>query len=626
MRSFASSMLLLGLLGCGAPPSPVDAGAGSTHPGATPVAPPEGDGVVHRLRITDPASHVVEVESIFPTGGAGDLTLYMAVWTPGSYLVREYARNIEAVSATNLEGAPLAVEKVRKNRWRVSTGGASYLAVHYRLYARELSVRTNFIDPEVVILNGAATYLSTVGGDPTPQRVELELPEHYGDCASAMQTDEAHRHFTATDWDALVDSPIVCGELSIHEFSVAGTPVRLVDLGEHDLFDGERAAHDLERVMTAQTAFWGETPFARYTFLDVLLGGGGGLEHLDSTLLLADRFATRRDEDYRRWLGLASHELFHAWNGKRARPVALGPFDYEAENTTRSLWIVEGITSYYDDLMLARAGLLDQDEYLETLSAQLRRLEQTPGRLVQPLAMASYDAWIKYYRPDENSSNSRVGYYSKGAVVGFLLDAKIREATQNARSLDDVMRALYARASGPRGYTEQDFRALATEIAGVDLNPFFTQAVDQAGELDTEPALRYLGLRSKPAEAPDAEPAAWLGADLETHDGRLVVTRVLLGTPAHEAGLDAEDELLALGAERVPAAGLDTLLGHFRPETESTLLIARRGRLMRLPVTLGAAPTATSTLEADPAATGRAQQRLRSWLHESAPVAEGDHG
>jgi len=627
MRSLATTIFLLGLLGCGpSPTTPVDAGAAAPHTRPAPLPAPEGEGVIHRLRVTDPASHMVEVSSVFPTGGASEMTLYMAVWTPGSYLVREYARNIESVSASDLEAAPLGVEKVRKNRWRVSTGGAAYVAVRYRLYARELSVRTNFIDPEVTILNGAATYLSVVGGDPAAQRVELSLPDDYGRCASAMSVDETGMHFSAPTWDALVDSPIVCGDLAVHEFEVGETPVRLVDLGEHDLFDGDRAARDLERVVSAQAEFWGETPFARYTFLNVLLGGGGGLEHLDSTLLLADRFATRRDEDYRRWLGLASHELFHAWNGKRARPVALGPFDYEAENMTHSLWVVEGITSYYDDLLLARAGLLDQGEYLEALSTQLRRLGQTPGRLVEPLSMASYDAWIKYYRPDENSRNSRVSYYAKGAVVAFLLDAKIREATQNTKSLDDVMRALYARASGPRGYTEQEFRALATEVAGEDLEPFFSSAVDHAGELELEGALSYLGLRREEAEEADDEPSAWLGADLETRAGRVMVKRVLLGTPAREAGLDAEDELLAVGEERVPAAGLDALLSHFRPDMESSLLVARRGRLLRLPVTFGVAPTQSFKLEADPAATGRAQQRLRSWLHESAAAAESEGG
>ncbi|NOY93925.1 MAG: M61 family metallopeptidase [Deltaproteobacteria bacterium] len=614
MRLLATTMLSLSLLGCGSTaPAPVDSGAA---PHTAPLPTPDGEGVIHRLRITDPASHVVEVSSVFPTHGASELTLYMAVWTPGSYLVREYARNIESVSASDLEGAALSVEKVRKNRWRVSTGGAAYVAVRYRLYARELSVRTNFIDPEVVILQGAATYLSVVGGDPAAQRVELSLPEGYGRCATAMASDESGMHFTAPTWDALVDSPIVCGDLAVHEFRVDDTPIRLVDLGEHELFDGERAAGDLERVVATQVAFWGETPFARYSFLNVLLGGGGGLEHLDSTLLLADRFATRRDDDYRRWLGLASHELFHAWNGKRARPLALGPFDYETENPTRSLWIVEGITAYYDDLLLARAGLLNRDQYLAALSTQIRRLGQTPGRLVQPLAMASYDAWIKYYRPDENSANSRVSYYAKGAVVAFLLDATIREATQNSKSLDDLMRALYARASGPRGYTEQEFRDLATQIAGQDLSSFFTQNVDRVGELPLAPALNYLGLRLKAAEAPGDQPPAWLGADLETRAGRLVVKRVLLGTPAHEAGLDANDELLAVGEERVPTQGLDELLEHFRPDAESTLLVARRGRLLRLPVTFGTAPRVSFDLEADPAATGRAQQRLRSWLGE----------
>ncbi|HUH06074.1 MAG TPA: hypothetical protein VML75_28990, partial [Kofleriaceae bacterium] len=434
---------------------------------------PAGTAIEHTLGFAAPETHYIDVTTTVPTGGAETIELMLPVWTPGSYLVREYARHIEGLRAATLEGAPLAVEKSRKNRWRVTTAGAARIAVRYRLYARELTVRTNFVDRDLAVISGAATFLVPVGELALPHDIKLTDTEQWPQVGTALPAHPSGdaRRFLAPDYDTLVDSPIVLGSGTSHDLEVEGVIHQLASFGGATVWDDQRAASDVTSLIRTQLEMWRIVPYPRYVFLNILenSGGGGGLEHKASTLLLWSPWSTRKRSDYLRWLGLVSHELFHTWNGKRLRPIELGPFDYENEVHTESLWMVEGLTSYYDDLLVRRAGLSSHKEYLEALSSQIDSLESTPGREVQPLSLSSYDAWIKYYRGDENSVNSSISYYTKGAVVGFLLDAEIRKRSLGRRSLDDLMRQAYERYAGDQGYTSEQFRTLAEEVAGGSL-------------------------------------------------------------------------------------------------------------------------------------------------------------
>ena len=395
---------------------------------------------------------------------------------------------------------------------------------------------------------------------------------------------------------------------------MAGRTHVLVNEGEAGVWDGARSARDVEKIVRAADRLWGGLPYDRYVFLNVLGGSGGGLEHANSTLMMAGRWGTRTERDYRRWLGLVSHEYFHAWNVKRLRPVELGPFDYEDEVYTTGLWIAEGFTDYYGDLQLRRAGLGSRDDYLSDLSGQIQQLQTTPGRLVQPVAQASYDAWIRQYRPDENSPNVAISYYTKGSVVAFLLDARIRRATDGARSLDDVMRLAYQRYGGPRGFTQEEFRRLASEVAGVDLAAWFARAVDSTEELDYTEALEWFGLRFKPAQP--RQDKGWLGAETRTDGGRVMVTRVTRATPAFDAGLNVDDEILAIDDLRLRPGALDGRLERYRPGDKVVVLVARREQLRRIEVTLGTEPADAWKLEAHPDATPAQQARLEAWLWE----------
>ena len=568
----------------------------------------------YTLSFPAPHTHYVEVSAEVPTGGRADVELMMAVWTPGSYLVREYSRHVEAVTAATPDGRVRAVEKSDKNRWRVTTGGAPTVTVKYRVYGREMTVRTNWIDAGFALINGAPTFMTLPDGVARPHEIVLTLPPGWRRSLTGLPEMPGGEHrYRAPTYDVLVDSPFLLGNPTVREFTVDGKKHYLVNEGEGSVFDGARAARDLEAVTREQRRFWGQLPYEKYLFMNILVGSepGGGLEHMNSTVLITNRFTTRTRRAYLAWLELASHELFHAWNVKRLRPVELGPFDYENEVHTKSLWMAEGLTDYYGELLVHRAGLSTRDEYIENLSSHVEVVQTLPGRLVQSAELASFDAWIKYYRPDENSANVSISYYEKGLVIAFLLDAKIRMATRGAHSLDDVMRVAYEKYAGTRGFTPADFQAVVEQVAGTSLETFWKSAVEGTADLDYAEALKAYGLRFR-AAAPTNR--ASLGATTRNDNGRLVINQVRRGTPAYEAGLNVDDEILAIDDYRVRADQLATRLDQYKPEDKVTLLIARREQLQRLDVRLGAEPPREWRLEIDPSATEEQVRQRERWL------------
>ncbi|MGB9611943.1 MAG: M61 family metallopeptidase, partial [Bryobacteraceae bacterium] len=463
----------------------------------------------YTLRFPQPHTHYVHVTATMPAGRE-EVELYMPVWTPGSYLVREYSRFVEDFRAQDPQRRPLAWTKTRKNRWKVHAGGAPEITVSYRVYARDMAVQGNWVDASFAMLNGAPTFMTLAGAGRMRHEVRLELPPAWSKSISGMREGPAPHSWIAEDYDELVDSPIYAGNAPIHEFTVAGKKHFLVNEGEGPWWDGPASARDVAKIVEIYDRMFGGLPYEKYVFFNLLTGAGGGLEHRNSTWMNTSRWAYGNTQEtepgppdpsaprVRRptrlgWLGLVSHEYFHLWNVKRLRPVELGPFDYENENYTRSLWLAEGVTSYYGPLALVRAKLSNERQFLQAMSQAIAQLQSTPGRLVTPVEQASFDAWIGLYRTTENSPNTTISYYTKGQVIGLLLDAKIRRLTQGRRSLDDLMRAAYERYSGPRGYTPQEFRALASEIAGADLSDWFRRVLETTEELDYSEMLDWFG-------------------------------------------------------------------------------------------------------------------------------------
>ncbi len=595
---------------------------GSPSPSSAPVvapAPalpdPANAMVRYRLAFPDAPAQRIEVEAVARCPPEGRLTWWMAVWTPGSYLVREYARHVERAEALGPDG-PLPLEKIAKNRWTHPCTAGAPAQLRYSLYAATLSVRGAYVDDELGILNGAATFVVPEVG-PGPLDLQVEPWRGWAGMQTGLSphpSGDPHR-FLARDVDELFDSPIVMGPIAVSSFDVADVAHHLVTVGVRGQWDQARAARDVATITKEIVSFWGEIPYAEYRYLNVLAQRGGGLEHLDSTLMMTRRDQLALRADRLRWLGLVAHEFFHTWNVKRLRPRGLGPFDYETEVYTPSLWVAEGLTSYYDDLLLVRSGLMRPQEYWERLSSNVQAVQERPGRTVQPLADASFDTWIKHYRRDENSRNATVSYYTKGAVVGWLLDAEIRRATSGRASLDEVLRQMWARHRH-EGFTPEQFRQVAREVAGAELDGFFGRYVDRAEELDYGGALQWFGLRFAPPPEPSEDDPApgWLGATVGVDSGRLVVREVLRTTPAWAAGVVAGDELIALDDERLDQARLTAMLQQLGEGHEGELLVSRRERLRRIPVRLGAAPAARFRIEPDPGASPLARRRRSRWL------------
>ena len=560
-----------------------------------------------------PHTHYVEIEASYPTEGRPSIELMMAVWTPGSYLIREYERHVEALTAADPSRAPLAVEKTRKNRWRVATNGAGTVWVRYRVYAHEMSVRTNWVDEEFALINGAPTFITLVES-PSRRRhdVRVVLPRAWTRSLSGMTAGLGENTYTAPDYDALVDSPIVAGSPSVYEFSVGGKPHYLVNFRERAVWNGPQAARDLAKVAETIAQFWGTVPFDRFYFFNIVGSAKNGLEHRNSTVLNIPLDATSSREGYLDWLNLASHEYFHAWNGKRLRPAELGPFDYENEVYTRALWFVEGITEYYADLFLVRAGVATRDEYLDALSEQIRSLQTTPGRLEQSAEAASYDAWIKYYRTDENSPNTSISYYVKGAVIGFLLDANVRRLTAGSKSLDDVMHAMFAKFSSERGFSGADIRASVADAVGAakgrEMRAWLARALETTAELDYADALAWFGLRMT---SPAGTPRAYLGVATRTENGKTIVAGIRRGSPAADAGMSLLDEISAINGEPVPEGRFAERLARFSPGAKVTLTITRNGTARSIDVVLAVDPRHGWQLSPVP---GAQSQHLDTWL------------
>jgi predicted metalloprotease with PDZ domain len=574
--------------------------------------------VRYRLAMPEPHTHLLHVE-MEVDGVDAPASLAMPSWTPGSYLMREFPRNVQGFEARDGAGVPLAWEKTDKNRWRVDAPADGALRVSYRVYADELTVRTSHLDATHASVNGASVFLFAEGRDGEPLELVVDAPAGWR-TTTALRPGGAPGVFRASGYDELVDSPLEIGTHALWEWEAAGKTHRWAIWGRGN-YDARRLVADTTRIVHAERAMFGDLPYPDYTFIVHLTpGGAGGLEHRDSTVLLADRWAFRGPA-YEKFLGLVAHEFFHLWNGKRIRPAVLGPFDYLAENYTRDLWVVEGITTYYTDLFLRRAGLVTQARLLELLAERITRFQSLPGRAVQTLADSSWDTWIKFYRPDANTPNSSISYYEKGALAALLLDLRIRTATANERSLDDVMRRLWADfGAWDAGFPEGEVERLAAEVAGTDLCAFFDRVLRSAAELPWDETLAAAGLVLRAVQK--ALPTeVRTGVQLRTEGGRAMVTHVLAGTPAHRAGLNAGDELVALDGLRIAADTLPLRLAERRTGERVPLTVFRRDELLELELEVELAPPPRLELAPVPDPTP-AQKRLHDdWLRVDVPEA-----
>ena len=521
--------------------------------------------IFYQVSMPQPTSHLFEVTLTIDNWQENQLSLKMPVWTPGSYLVREYSRNLQDFTAQDSKNkARLSFEKVSKNHWQIETKESTSITIFYRIYAHELSVRTNHLDDSHGYFNGAALFLYIPGLESLSSILEIIPPQAEWKITTPLEALEGKQNtFLVPDFDTLVDSPIEVGTHQCYEFQVRKKNHQLAIWGSGNI-NTEKVIRDMEKIIEVEADLYGGLPYDNYTFsLHLSNNGFGGLEHKNSCTLNYSRFGFRDPEKYNRFIQLVAHEFFHLWNIKRIRPKALEKFDYEQENYTPSLWFSEGTTSYYDLLIPLRAGLYNSKVFLANLGKEITRFLITPGREVQPLAESSFDAWIKLYRRDTNSDNSQMSYYLKGELVSLLLDLLIRDRTENQRSLDDVMRQMWEKfGKNEIGFTENQLKEAIESVAEMDLTNFFQDYLYTTKELTFNEYLEPFGLRLQAVQEDNAIP--YTGLKVQSENGKEMIKFVAANSPAQVAGISPDDELLALDGIRVTAEQLPERLKDYQ--------------------------------------------------------------
>ena len=591
-----------------------------------------------------PERHLFEVTCTVSDPDPAGQQFKLPAWTPGSYLVRDYARHVVTIQAKRGRIA-VPIIKLDKHTW-IAEPGSGPLSVTMQVYAWDLSVRGAHLDQTHAFFNGTCVFLRVTGKDNRPCIVEIRKPKgmRYRDwrVATSMQRRGAPAYgfgiYRAADYDELIDHPVEMGTFALYRFTAASATHDVAITGRHRV-DGKRLTSDLTRLCEEQIALFGApAPFARYVFLVTALGEGyGGLEHRASTALLCSRDdlpepgVEQQTESYRTFLGLCSHEYFHAWNVKRIKPAAFTPYDLERENYTSLLWAFEGLTSYYDDLELVRAGLVSETDYFDTLARSITALLRNPGRTQQTVSEASYDAWIKYYRQDENSPNAQVSYYLKGSLIGLCLDLMIRDRTHGRRSMDDVMRALWQRYGETGvGVPEDGVERVAEEVAGARMRNFFDRALRSTEELPLKSSLALVGITIELRSAESASDRGGkrsgavtkapkitcLGARTADDQAGLRLTHVLDGGPAQAAGLWAGDVIVALDAMKLNSKNLDKRLRAYSAGDQLKAHVFRRDELLEVQIVLAAAPHDTCALTVSNADRS-ARNRRQAWLKGS---------
>lgn len=528
--------------------------------------------ISYEVSMPEPHTHYYNVKMSVTDYEKDYFDVQMPVWSPGSYLVREFAKGVEEVSAT-FNKKLLRAEKINKNTWRVYSEKGNNVVINYKVYAFELSVRTSFLDASHGYFNGTSMFMFIDELRNTPHNLTIIPFKDWKKVSTSLpmlETDKSGPGFKyqAPDYDILVDSPVEIGNQVTFDFTSAGVIHHVAMYGKGN-YVIEKLKVDMAKITQACTDVFGVNPNKEYTFIiHNLTRGSGGLEHLSSTTLEVNRWTYSEGSAYKGFLSLVAHEYFHLWNVKRVRPIELGPFDYNNENYTSLLWVMEGFTSYYDELLLYRAGVYNEEEIMRKFNGAIINIENQPGNKVQPVAHSSFDAWIKAYRPNENSYNTTISYYSKGSVVANMLDLMIINNTKGKKNLDNVMQYLYNEyyKKQGRGFTPDEMKGALESVSGLKMDDFFEKYINGTQTFDYKTLYGYVGLTVDIKENNDVS----LGVSTSGNK----ITKVNRGSSAYQGGLNVNDEIIAIDGFRVHNDISDYISG--RPiGDEVTILLSR---------------------------------------------------
>ncbi|MDA4114515.1 MAG: PDZ domain-containing protein [Thaumarchaeota archaeon] len=585
----------------------------------------------YTVSMDEPGTHyfrvVMTLEGLRGAVPSDLMKLAMPVWTPGSYLVREFARNVLELDVVDGSGNEVHAQKEAKDSWGVELRGSDKLVVTYRVYAFRHNTNQSYLDSDHAIINGASVFLYLGGHQSHPVTVEIVPHPGWKVVTTGLEPlTQGGWTFAAPNYDVLIDSPIEVGNQHVHSFEVQGVKHEVSIFAPKPIDEATFVA-DIKKIVEHTIPIYGEVPYPRYVFLvDFTDQGYDGLEHLNSTHCIASYYMMEPPGEYRQMLSLFSHEFFHAWNVKRMRPKALGPFDYSVENYTKSLWIAEGLTSYYEDIILRRAGIVSVPEYLDFLCGDINQIKSFPSSRWQSPQESSFDAWIKFYRQDENTPNVSASYYRQGAVVGTLLDLEIRRSTGSGKTLDDVLRTIYRETYREgRGFTDEEFELACSEISHGSTDEIFSRYVRGRDEIDFQRYLGYAGLMMQPKTTFEVS-EGFLGVKVKPSPG-LTVTHRLFGSPAEVADISAGDEIIAVDGLRMDGPKLSFYIANRRPGSEVSVIFAREGVIRQTTARLTAKQALEYRVQKKESASAEEKDLFRSWtLSEwDAPLQYQEH-
>lgn len=562
----------------------------------------------------NPNSHYINVEAKFTDVGRDSVDIKMPVWTPGSYMVREYSKNVESFKVTGVDGAPLKVTKVRKNVWRVYHGINKTINCRYLVYANELNVRSCFVDGEHAYINGAGLFMYADLLRDKPHLVLYRPPAAWKKISNGLEKYGSDIwSCKAENYDELIDAPVVMGNHEVFSFDYKGIPHHIAMVGEAK-YDSVKIKNDFYKIVDLCTEIFGENPNKNYTFIiHNTLSGGGGLEHRNSCSIMTARTNYENDKGYRGLLSLVAHEYFHLWIVKRVRPLELGPFDYENEVYTNQLWFFEGFTSFYDDYLVYKAGFMTREEYLDLVKTNMQTVLNTPGDKVQPVSEASYDAWIKYYRRNENSKNSTVSYYTKGGALATIFYLDMLNSSNGSYGLDSMMSFLYNEhyKNLNRGMSDAELQEYFEVFGNKDYDDFFAKYIHGTEEIPFEQYFNYAGLKFKRTDGMKNS-AGYMGATLTLSGNKMMVTEIERGSPAETNGLSANDEITAIDNQAPDK--IVTYLSQKQVGSAVKIKLLRAGLPREITVTLGEQVTKEFVWEFDPKPTELQKKVLEGWL------------
>ena len=525
----------------------------------------------------NPSTHYFEVE-LELTDFNGDFADFkLPVWTPGSYLVREYAKNVEGFTAHSSDNKVLDFHKLNKNTWRVEKRGVDLVVIKYRVYANEGSVRMSYLDENhaFIMANTLLMYVEELRNNSTV--LQLAFDEKWTAISTSLQKKEGtSSSYHAPNYDVLVDSPIEIGTHDVIEFTAAGVPHEIALYGAV-AYDEEKLMGDLTKIIESATSVFGENPNEKYTFIIHADGRGGGLEHTSSTVLGVNRWTFTNERSYTYFLGLAAHEYFHLWLVKRLKPVELDYLNYDKEIYTDLLWVMEGFTSYFEERIMLECGFYSEMKFINNLIRQMEQVQNTPGAQEQSVAEASFDAWIKFYRKNENSQNNQISYYGKGLVLGAILDLLIIDGSKADKTLGDVMLELYHQfyKNMDKGIKSDDLKEAVEKASGENLSDFFDQYVYGTKDIDYKKFLLLAGIELD--DTNDNTNTKSIGAVLSEEEGKLIIKSLRRGGSAYEHGLNVGDELLAINEYRVDKQNVGRIIDFFDAKDNVSVTLSRKG-------------------------------------------------